>query len=289
MPRRLTTIVTRMCPMARQRKKNYTIRAVSNAIDLLEQFHGDVAEMGLTDLSRTLRLPKNNIFRLLATLQSRNYVEQNTDTEKYRLGFKTVELGQRVVRQLGRLNNSRAVMEALVRECNETVCVSILKDFCVVNLDTVECDHPLRVIPRIGVRLPAYCTAAGKSQLAHFADEALRKYISDCQLQQYTPFTITSRKELRAHLEQVARQGYAIGHEELDLGVRSVAAPIRDYTSRIVGAVTLLGPSQRFGDERIEGTFVPLVLKGAAEISGKLGYSDVVSSLPPQFCQGGAA
>ena len=273
--------------MARPRKNNYTIRSVSNALDLLEQFHGDVAEMGLTDLSRTLKLPKNNVFRLLATLQNRHYVEQNTTSEKYRLGFKTVELGQRVVRQLGRLNSSRAVMEELVRECNETVCVSILKDSCVVNLDVVECDHPLRVIPRVGVLLPAYCTAAGKSQLAHFAEETLKKYVSDCHLQPYTPYTITSRRELKAQLEQIARQGYAMEREELDIGVRSVAAPIRDYTSRIVGAVTLLGPSQRFDDQRMKETFVPLALKGAAEISGKLGYSDVVSSPPLLFGHGG--
>src|SRR6266568_4780008 len=83
--------------MIKHGKASYTIRSVSHAIDLLEQFLGDADEIGLTDLSRRLRLPKNNIFRLLATLQTRNYVDQNTTTEKYRLGFKTVELGQTVI------------------------------------------------------------------------------------------------------------------------------------------------------------------------------------------------
>ena len=163
-------------------------------------------------------------------------------------------------------------MEGLVKECNETICVSVLKEFSVVNLDVVECDHPLRVLPRIGVRLPAYCTAAGKSQIAHFDEATLKKYVGDYKFQQYTPNTITNTKKLKTHLQQIAQQGYAIELEELDIGVRSVGAPIRDYTSRIVGAVTLLGPSQRLNDERIESKLVPLVIKGAADISGKLGY-----------------
>lgn len=257
--------------MARQKKSNYTIRSVSNAIDLLEQFYGDNAELGLTDLSRRLQLPKNNIFRLLATLQSRNFVEQNTSTEKYRLGFKTVELGQTVARQLSRLANSWSIMDALVRECRETACVSVLKEFSIVNLKAVECDHPLRVIPSIGVRLPAYCTAAGKSQISYYTEELLDRYLRHCPLKQHTEHTITSPKRLKEHLQQAAEQGYAVDSEELEEGVIGVAAPFRDYSLKIIGAVTLMGPAHRFDNERIRNTIAPLVLKGAADISRSLG------------------
>jgi DNA-binding IclR family transcriptional regulator len=163
-------------------------------------------------------------------------------------------------------------MERLVRDCNETACVSILNDFSIINLDVVECDHNLRVIPRIGVQLPAYCTASGKSQIAHFAEEALSKYASDNKFKKHTPYTITDTKKWKTQLQQVAQQGYAVEIEELDMGVRSVGAPIRDYTSRIIGAVTLLGPSQRFNDERIQSELIPLVVKGAADISARLGF-----------------
>ncbi len=253
-------------------KRNYTVRSVANALDLLEQFQGDAAEISLSDMSRRLRLCKNNVFRLLATLQSRNYVEQNANTEKYRLGFKTVELGQTVVRQLGRFVDVRSIMESLVKECNETACMSVLQDLCTVNLDVVECSHPLRVIPRIGEQLPAYCTASGKLQMAYLAEEALRKYMKDFQLQQRTPYTITNPERLQAHLRQIAEQGYAIEDQELDLGVKCVAAPIRDYSSKIIGAIALMGPAQRFDDERIQSTIAPLVVTGAARISGGLGY-----------------
>ncbi len=253
-------------------KRNYTVRSVVNALNLLEQFQGDDAEISLSDMSRRLQLCKNNVFRLLATLQSRNYIEQNANSEKYRLGIKTVELGQTVVRQLGRFVEKRSIMESLVKECNETACLSILQDLCTVNLDVVECDHPLRVFPRIGDRLPAYCTASGKSQMAYLAEEVLKKYMKEFQLQQYTPYTITSPERLQNHLRQVAEQGYAIEDQELDLGVKCVAAPIRDYSSRIIGAIAMMGPVQRFDDERIRSTIPPLVVKGAAHISSELGY-----------------
>nr|WP_232278957.1 IclR family transcriptional regulator [Geotalea uraniireducens] len=259
--------------MKMNRKTNYIIRSVCHALDVLEQFHGDDAELGVSDLSRRLQLPKNNVFRLLATLEHRNYVEQNRNTENYRLGLKTMEMGQMVIRQMGHLGNVRPIMEALVKECNETLCLSILKDFQNVNLDVIEGDNPLRFVPRIGEPLPAYCTSAGKVQIAHLAEEKLKLYIADCQFQRYTLATITDPKLLLRHLRQISQQGYAIESEELEDGARSVAAPVRDYTSNIIGAIAFYGPSTRFIEERMEKELIPLVLKGAREISAMLGHS----------------
>ena len=254
------------------RKTIYTILSVTHALDVLEQFRGDVGELGVTDLSRRLQLPKNKIFRLLATLEHRNYIEQNSCTGNYRLGLKTIDLGQAMLRQMGCLGNSRAVMEALVRECNETLCLSILKDFQTVNLDVVEGDNPLRVVPHVGVCLPAYCTSAGKVQIAHLAEEMLKRYVADCQFRRYTAATITDPKQLLQHLQQISRQGYALDLEELEEGVNSVAAPVRDYRANIIGAITFFGPSMRFKEERMKEELIPLLLRGATEISARLGY-----------------
>jgi DNA-binding IclR family transcriptional regulator len=218
-------------------------------------------------------LHKNNVFRLLATLESRGYIEQNRVTENYRLGLKTLELGQTFIKQMGLLRQSRPVIESLVRECNETTYVAILKECHIVYLDAVETDLTVRVVPRVGSRLPAYCTAAGKIQLAYMTDEELENYLpSGKEMKRYTANTITDKDDLRNHLKNVAQQGYAIDNEELDIGVKCVGAPIRDYTRRIIGAVSISGPSMRFSDERIEKELIPLVKKAAEEISSKLGY-----------------
>ncbi|KAF0220401.1 MAG: IclR family transcriptional [Geobacteraceae bacterium] len=258
--------------MAKKEKSEYIIQAVDHALDLLEQFHDDVDELGVTELSKRLKLHKNNVFRLLATLESRAYIEQNRVTENYRLGLKTLELGQTFIRQMGLLRQSRPVLESLVRECNETTYVAILKEFHIVYLDVVETDLTVRVVPRVGARLPAYCTAAGKVQLAYMTDEELEHYLPSKELKRYTPNTVTDKEELKRHLKVIAEQGYALDNEELDIGVKCVGAPIRDYTRRIVGAVSISGPSMRFPDERMDNELIPMVKRAAEEISTKLGY-----------------
>ena len=258
--------------MAKKEKSEYIIQAVDHALDLLEQFHDDVDELGVTELSKRLKLHKNNVFRLLATLESRGYIEQNKVTENYRLGLKTLELGQTFIKQMGLLRQSRPVLEWLVKECNETTYVAILKEFHIVYLDVVETDLTVRVVPRVGARLPAYCTAAGKIQLAYMTDEELENFLPAKELKRFTPNTIADKDELKRHLKSVAEQGYAMDNEELDVGVRCVSAPIRDYTRRIVGAVSVSGPSMRFDDQRLEKELIPLVKRAGEEISLKLGY-----------------
>jgi len=258
--------------MARKEKSEYIIQAVDHALDLLEQFQGDIDELGVTELSKRLKLHKNNVFRLLATLESRNYIEQNRVTENYRLGLKTLELGQTFIKQMGLLRQSRPALEALVKECNETTYVAILKDAHIVYLDVVETDLTVRVVPRVGSRLPAYCTAAGKIQLAFMTDEELDHYLPTKELKRYTANTITDRDEFKAQLAKIADQGYAIDNEEMDDGVCCVAAPIRDYTRRIIGAVSISGPSMRFSKERMGKELIPLVKRAGEDISTKLGF-----------------
>jgi len=258
--------------MAKKEKSEYLIQSVSHALDLLEQFHDEVDELGVTELSKRLKLHKNNVFRLLATLESRGYIEQNKVTENYRLGLKTLELGQTFVRQMGLLRQSRPVLEALVRECNETSYVAILKDFHIIYLDVVETDLTVRVVPRVGSRLPAYCTAAGKVQIAYMSEEDLEQYLPTKDIKAMTPNTITDRDQLKKQLRRVVEDGYAIDDEELDVGVRCVSAPIRDYTRRIIGAVSISGPSMRLSLERIDKELVPLAKRAAEEISAKLGF-----------------
>jgi IclR family transcriptional regulator, KDG regulon repressor len=217
--------------MIKMEKSDYIIKTVSHALDLLEQFHDDIEELGLVELSHRLTLNKSSVLRLLATLVSRNYIDQNKVTYKYRLGLNTLRLGQSFIKRTGLLIHAKPVMKDLVKECNETALVAILKDFRIFYLDALESGHAVRVVPRVGAWLPAYCTAAGKAQIAFLSDE------------------------------------------ELDTGVRCVAAPIRDYSHRVVGAVSISGPSTRLSDVHLEHVLIPLVKYASGKISSNLGYS----------------
>lgn len=258
--------------MAKKEKSEYIIQAVSHALDLLEQFHGEVDELGVTELSKRLKLHKNNVFRLLATLESRGYIEQNRATENYRLGLKSLELGQTFIKQMGLLRQAKPILEKLVGACNETSYVAIFKDGYIVYLDVVETDLTVRVVSRVGSRLPAYCTASGKVHLAHMSEEEVDALLPAKDLKPYTPNTVVDRDKLKQELRKVAEAGYAIDDEEVDIGVRCIAAPIRDYTRRIVGAVSISGPAMRFADERLEKELIPLAIQAGEELSTRLGY-----------------
>src|SRR6185369_13579824 len=111
----------------RKDKTDYAIMAVTHALDLLEQFGGAHDEFGLTELSKRLKLHKNNVFRLLTTLESHGYIEQNRHTSNYRLGLRPLEISQAFIRHSGLLGRARPVLEQLTAACNETTLLAVLK------------------------------------------------------------------------------------------------------------------------------------------------------------------
>ncbi len=251
----------------------YIVQTVSHALDLLEEFRDCGEELGLTELSNRLKLHKNNIFRLVATLKARNYIEQNDATGKYRLGIRNFELGQATVRQTGFVRLARPILERLNRLCCETCYVSIIREQNIYYLDGVESALPVRVVPRIGTRQPLHCTAAGKAQIAFMGGEELLYLFRSSELQPFTRRTTTNLSVLQEELHQVSLQGYAIEDEELEVGVKGIAVPVLDYNRQIVGALSISGPAERLTAERLETTLIPLALQGGAELSAKLGFT----------------
>jgi DNA-binding IclR family transcriptional regulator len=117
---------------------------------------------------------------------------------------------------MGLLRQSRPVLEWLVRQCNETSYIAILKDFDIIYLDAVETDLTVRVVTRVGSRLPAYCSAAGKAQLAYLSEEELESYFAGKEIRRFTQNTVIDVNELKRELKKVTELGYSIDNEELD-------------------------------------------------------------------------
>jgi DNA-binding IclR family transcriptional regulator len=256
----------------RRKKTDYIIQSVDHALDVLEAFQGEEDELGITELSRRLRLHKNNIFRILATLENRGYIEQNRITDNYRLGLGTLELGQTYIRHTGLLRIARPVMEELNKKVNENIYIGILKDRYAFYLDVVESNHTVRVLSRVGCRVPTYCAAIGKAQLAYEAPETIMEVLGKRELKKFTAKTLSDREKVIEHLVLVKELGYAIDDEEWDEGVRCVGAPIFDYTRKAVGAISISAPSVRMSMEKLKKEYVPLVKKACEEISTRLGY-----------------
>ncbi|MFN8628436.1 MAG: IclR family transcriptional regulator [Candidatus Binatia bacterium] len=256
--------------MVRREKTNYIIQSVSHALDVLEQFTGEPDELGVTELSKRLKLHKNNVFRLLATLEARGYIEQNKATENYRLGIRCLRLGQRFVTQTGLLRQARPVMTQVAKVANETALVTVLREGKAIGLDVVEAEQPVRVVARVGEPLPLHCTAVGKVHLA-FGDDELRTALPET-LQRFTDRTVVERQALTQQLRKIAESGCAMDLGEHIEDVRSVAVPIRDYTRTLVGSLAVSGPAYRLSQDRLEKEIVPLMLKAGGELSTRLGF-----------------
>jgi len=257
--------------MVRREKSNYIIQAVAHALDVLEQFYGD-GELGVTELSKRLKLHKNNIFRILATLEAREYIEQNRSTENYRLGTKCLQLGQTYIQHMGLLQQARPIMVEVVKACRESVYVAVMRKGKVVPLDMIESDQPVRIVSHVGENLPLHCTAAGKVHLAFEPKEEVQRYLPR-ELERHTPNTITDSRAFYEQLEEVSKRGYAVDNGEYLTDVRTVAVPIKDYTRTVVGSLAVSGPTYRIPPQRIEQEIVPLVTKAGRELSSRLGYN----------------
>jgi DNA-binding IclR family transcriptional regulator len=249
------------------------IQSVSRALQLFEVFRtAEKEEFGITELSNELGLHKNNVFRLLATLSSCGYVEQNPFTENYQLGIGIFNLGQKFIHKLGILKLARPFMQKITAELNESAYIGILREGDAIYLGVSETTLPVRVTSRVGKDLPAYATAIGKINLAYASEDDINKLYSDSKLKKHTPHTITSLSELKKQLKEAAANDYVLDDEELEIGVRCIAVPIKDYLGVPVAALSVSGPTSRMSDERIISEILPILQKFSREISKRLGY-----------------
>ena len=257
----------------KREKANYLIQSVSHALDILESFTKTADELGVTELSKRLGLHKNNVFRLLATLEHRGYIEQNSTTENYRLGPKTLQLGATFIEQRECRRQARPILESLMAESGETAVVAVLRANKVIYMDSVETDKTVRAVSRIGAMLPAHCTAVGKAQLAFLPPAEIERLYPENSLPGLTNKSIKTRDALLAELKAVPEQGYALENEECDLEVRSIAAPVRDFSKNVIAAVGIVAPASRLTDEKLrKDGMVQLVLESGRAISAKLGF-----------------
>ena len=257
-------------------KSDYAIQTVSNALRLLEAFQG-TERLGVTELSRVLGLDKNNVFRLLATLEQAGYIDQCAEDDQYRLGVRCLELGHSYAASRNLLRRARPVLESLSRELGETVHIAVERGFDVIHLDGEVPDQLVVTASRVGKRLPIHCTALGKVLLG-CADETRwqtydREVASTGSLEERTRTTITDRDKLFEQLRAVKGQGWAVDVEECEAGLCCVAAPVLEGTGQVIAAISVSGPTARLDEEQLVTGVVPVLTAATADLSRQLGHS----------------
>jgi DNA-binding IclR family transcriptional regulator len=260
----------------RKPKAEYAIQTVINATRLLEAFR-DEDVLGVTELSRRLGLHKNNVFRLLATLEQEGYIEQCADSERYRLGVRNLELGQSFARSRPLLRCARAVLEGLARSTAETAHLGAMQDFEVVHLDGIQTERMVMSGLRVGRRLPLHCTALGKVLLGGSPEEVRQAYDQrlgpDEKLERRTGSTIVDAQKFFEHLRTAAVRGFALDLGECEDGLCCAAAPVFDVGGRVVAALSVSGPAFRLGEDHLLDEVVPQVVAAGERLSRDLGYA----------------
>jgi IclR family KDG regulon transcriptional repressor len=253
-------------------KGEYSIQAVINALRLLEEF-SDSEELGVTELSRRLGLHKNNVFRLLATLEQRGYIEQSEE-KRYRLGFRILELGRSFSRSRNLLKRARPLLVELAEQTGESAHLGSMHGFEVVHLDGVATDRLVGSGTRVGCRLPLHTTALGKVLLG-LAPESIResydRTVVSRGLEASTSASIVDGDKFFEQLRSVASQGFAIDLGECEDGLCCAAAPVYDAGGELTAALSVSGPAFRMTEDRLLSEIVPLVARAADRLSRDLG------------------
>lgn len=247
-------------------------QAVLRALALLKTFDDPHPALSLPELAEAVGLNKTTAFRLLTALESTGLVARRGEADTYCLGPEAIVLGGRAMRANDLRSVSRPTLERLVAQTSETATLEVLWQGQVLILEEVVGSHLVGAMPYVGSQWPLHATATGKVLLAGLTGEA-QKALWSVPLAALTPHTLTEPTSLAQALHQIQSQGYAIADQELELGYVSVAAPVRNHSEQIVAALSVGGPTARFGPAKLAEVVV-LIKAEAGHVSARLGYQD---------------
>lgn len=256
-------------------KSAYTIEALLRGLQILSLFSRERPQLSLTQIKEAANLNKSTAFRAISTLETAGYLERDPETKRYRPGLKVLQLGFAAIASLELRQVARPYLERLSQEVGETISLSILDSMEVVYVDRVRNQQIVGVVLGLGSRIPANCASMGKVMLAHLPPDELEQRLHSGQFVACTPHSQLDPKQLQEELAQIRQQGYALNNEELEIGLRAVAAPIWDHHNRVVAAINITGSVRTISLERMVNVLAPKVCHAAAQISQALGYVNI--------------
>ncbi|MCI0688461.1 MAG: helix-turn-helix domain-containing protein [Sporichthyaceae bacterium] len=244
------------------------VQSLERGLAVIKAFDADHAELTLSEVAAATGASRAAARRFLLTLAELGYVR--TDGRFFSLTARVLELGYAYLSSLSLPEVAEPHLERLVAEVNESSSVSVLDRDDVVYVARVPTSRIMTVAINVGTRFPAYATSMGRVLLAGLPDEELATYLGRVRLAELTPRTITSVPALRAELARVRSQGWALVNQELEEGLRAVAAPIRDRAGAVVAAVNVSAHASRVSLDAMRRELLPPLLVAAVRIEADL-------------------
>jgi DNA-binding IclR family transcriptional regulator len=247
------------------------IASVQRALDIINLFDGSHAELGNNEIAKMLDMDPGTAAGLVYTLRLNNYLDQNPDNRKYRLGLKLAERAAVLLDQIDLRKIATPYLEELRQWCGESINLAVRDHNEVVYIERLFGHHSLGIRSELGKRARLHSTALGKAILANMNPEEIEAILTGYEFVSITPKTITNLKDFLVELERVRETGYAIDEEENELGGRCLAAPVFNNDGIPVAAVSISVPIQRLPREKII-EYGKRIKEATLDISRNLGY-----------------
>ena len=235
---------------------------VAEKIFLVIETLAENGPMGIMELSSSLGYHKSTTHRLVNSLVCLGYIRQDEESLKYSLSLKFLEIGGKILEQTNMAALIHPSLKKLSEQTGETVHL--------VQREGTEAVY-IRMVSRVGSRIPLYCSGVGKALLAELSDEEIRAVWEASRIRRLTPYTITSLDELMERVGEVRKNGFAVDDEENEEGVRCIAVSIRDYHKEPVYALSISAPVGRMTGERMK-ELERDVLEFKKELAKNLGF-----------------
>jgi IclR family transcriptional regulator, pca regulon regulatory protein len=221
-------------------------QSLERGLAVLCAFTPERPTLGVNELARELALTRSTTHRYVATLAALGFLQQDDETRKYRLGPRVLDLGLSTLGSMGLREIAAPHLRRLTDATGLTSNLAIRDGTDVILIDRVQGQpgrqHNLEVSLHVGSRIPSYCTSTGKVLLAFLPRPDLDRILERIELVQRGPRTLTNKKALLAELDEIVNSGVAVNDEELDRGLRSIAAPVRARSGDVVAAINLAIP-----------------------------------------------
>jgi IclR family transcriptional regulator, KDG regulon repressor len=245
--------------------------AINKAFEILDVFLNTENDLSITELAKLAKISASTSHRITAILVDRGYLEQNQKRGKYSLSIHKLLYFSGILRKRLQVRNvALPFLKELSQTVNEAVLMSLRRGHSVYVVEVVNSDRLLNFAPDSST-FALYSTGVGKIFLADMSAKDLEEYLSGIVLKPRTPHTITDVVELKKQLNKIAREGVAFDDEEHELGLRMVAAPVRDWDQNIIASIGVVGPANRISRPRMF-ELAPLVKQYASQISQALGF-----------------
>ena len=280
-----TARLTRQQPIQRLPREEDSAKSLQQALRMLVYMGEQAPESDVNELAARLGLSKATVLRLLRTLERFDLIERDAKSEQYRLGMKLHQLGSRAPASRTLRTEAHRFLVEMSHRSRETVSLATPAPGGAICLDRLDSPHTvITVCTPVGSIFPAHCTAAGKAILAYLSESEIEEVVRRTGLRQHTPFTITQLAQLKENLRLIRQRGYAVDHQELERGLSGVAAPVLWAHERVIAAVGIAGPTQRFRGKELADK-VALVTEIAARLAMGLvrvegNFSSVLSAKP---------